>query len=269
MEIAGLPIPPDLLADYTGRGITELYPPQAACVEAGLFAGKNLLIAIPTASGKTLVAEMAMHHQVGRGGKCLYIVPLRALASEKFEEFSGKGLRVGIATGDFDRRDEYLGRNDIIVATSEKVDSLLRNRTPWLAEVTLLVLDEVHLIDDPSRGATLEMVIAKLRHKNPAIQIIALSATIGNPGDLAGWLGAELVESDWRPVDLREGVFFWNGIRFADRDREVERRSKYEDLDLVLDTVAEGGQCLVFVSSRKNAEAFAKRAASGLKLKNN
>lgn len=268
MEIAGLPIPPDLLADYTGRGITELYPPQAACVEAGLFAGKNLLIAIPTASGKTLVAEMAMHHQVGRGGKCLYIVPLRALASEKFEEFSGKGLRVGIATGDFDRRDEYLGRNDIIVATSEKVDSLLRNRTPWLAEVTLLVIDEVHLIDDPSRGATLEMVIAKLRHKNPAIQIIALSATIGNPGDLAGWLGAELVESDWRPVDLREGVFFWNGIRFADRDREVERRSKYEDLDLVLDTVAEGGQCLVFVSSRKNAEAFAKRAASGLKLKN-
>ncbi len=268
MEIAGLPIPPDLLADYTGRGIAELYPPQAACVEAGLFAGKNLLIAIPTASGKTLVAEMAMHHQVGRGGKCLYIVPLRALASEKFEEFSGKGLRVGIATGDFDRRDEYLGRNDIIVATSEKVDSLLRNRTPWLAEVTLLVIDEVHLIDDPSRGATLEMVIAKLRHKNPAIQIIALSATIGNPGDLAGWLGAELVESDWRPVDLREGVFFWNGIRFADRDREVERRSKYEDLDLVLDTVAEGGQCLVFVSSRKNAEAFAKRAASGLKLKN-
>ena len=268
MEIVGLPIPPDLLADYTGRGITELYPPQAACVEAGLFAGKNLLIAIPTASGKTLVAEMAMHHQVGRGGKCLYIVPLRALASEKFEEFSGKGLRVGIATGDFDRRDEYLGRNDIIVATSEKVDSLLRNRTPWLAEVTLLVIDEVHLIDDPSRGATLEMVIAKLRHKNPAIQIIALSATIGNPGDLAGWLGAELVESDWRPVDLREGVFFWNGIRFADRDREVERRSKYEDLDLVLDTVAEGGQCLVFVSSRKNAEAFAKRAASGLKLKN-
>jgi len=268
MEIADLPIPPNLAASYARRGITELYPPQAACVEAGLFSGKNLLVAIPTASGKTLVAEMAMHHQVGRGGKCLYIVPLRALASEKFEEFSGKGLRVGIATGDLDRRDDYLGRNDIIVATSEKVDSLLRNRTPWLAEITLLVLDEVHLIDDPSRGATLEMVVAKLRHKNPAMQIIALSATIGNPGDLAGWLDAELVESDWRPVDLREGVFFQNGIQFADRNREIGRRSKYEDLDLVLDTVEEGGQCLVFVSSRKNAEAFAKRAASGLKLTN-
>ena len=138
----------DLAAIRSPR-ITELDPPQAACVEAGLLLGKNLLIAIPTASGKTLVAEMAMHHQVQQGGKCLYIVPLRALASEKFEEFSGKGLRVGIATGDFDRKDEYLGRNDIIVATSEKVDSLLRNQTPWLADITLLVLDEVHLIDDP------------------------------------------------------------------------------------------------------------------------
>jgi len=268
MEIADLPIPPDLARCYNDGGIMELYPPQAACVEAGLFSGKNLLIAIPTASGKTLVAEMAMHHQVTRGGKCLYIVPLRALASEKFEEFSGKGLRVGIATGDFDRRDDYLGRNDIIVATSEKVDSLLRNRTPWLSEITLLVVDEAHLIDDPSRGATLEMVIAKLRHKNPGMQIIALSATIGNPADLAGWLDAELVESDWRPVDLREGVFFEDSIQFADDVRQVERRSKYEDLDLVLDTVAEGGQCLVFVSSRKNAEAFAKRAASGLKIAN-
>jgi len=268
MEIAGLPIPPDLAASYARRGITELYPPQAACVEAGLFSGKNLLISIPTASGKTLVAEMAMHHQVARGGKCLYIVPLRALASEKFQEFSGKGLRIGIATGDFDRRDDYLGRNDIIVATSEKVDSLLRNRTPWLADITLLVVDEAHLIDDPSRGATLEMVITKLRHRNPDMQIIGLSATIGNPADLAGWLDAELIESDWRPVDLREGVFFQDSIQFADRVRQIERKSKYEDLDLVLDTVAEGGQCLVFVSSRKNAEAFAKRAASGLKLAN-
>lgn len=268
MQIADIPISPALAACYAEKGIATLYPPQAECVEKGLFDGKNLLIAIPTASGKTLVAEMAMHHHIGNRGKCLYIVPLRALASEKYDDFSGKGVRVGIATGDFDRRDDYLGRNDIIVATSEKVDSLLRNRTPWLAEISLLVLDEVHLIDSPDRGATLEMVIAKLRYKNPAMQVIALSATIGNPQELADWMDAGLVESEWRPVDLREGVYHHGCIHFPDSDRPVEHRTKHEDLDLCLDTVGEGGQCLVFVSSRKNAEAFAKRAAAGLKLDN-
>jgi len=99
------------------------------------------------------------------GGKCLYIVPLKALASEKYEDFARKKVKVGISTGDFDRRDENLGRNDIIVATSEKVDSLIRNRAHWIPAITLLVVDEVHLIDEPRRGPTLEMVITKLRAK--------------------------------------------------------------------------------------------------------
>ena len=118
MQIQDLAIPTNLKQRYTKAGISELYPPQAECVENGILTGKNALVAIPTASGKTLVAEMAMHHAIEKGGKCLYIVPLKALASEKFEEFGNKGVRVGIATGDFDRRDDMLGRNDIIVATS-------------------------------------------------------------------------------------------------------------------------------------------------------
>ena len=72
----------------------------------GSLTGKNLLVAIPTASGKTLIAEMAMHCHIARGGKCLYIVPLKALASEKYDEFGNKGVRVGISTGDLDRRDD-------------------------------------------------------------------------------------------------------------------------------------------------------------------
>ncbi|MCK7520901.1 MAG: DEAD/DEAH box helicase [Ignavibacteriales bacterium] len=229
--------------------------------------GKILLVAIPTASGKTLIAEMAMHNAINKRGKCLYIVPLKALASEKFEEFSNKGVRVGIATGDFDRRDDLLGRNDIIVATSEKVDSLLRNNARWIADITLLVVDEVHLIDSQGRGPTLEMVIAKMRFRNPAMQVIGLSATIGNPDKLAGWLDAELVTSTWRPVDLRQGVFFNDCIHFRDGDRAQSKQvsKNYDDLNLCLDTIAEGGQCLVFVSSRRNAEAFAKRAAGAIK----
>ena len=266
MLISALPIPDNLRSRYLAGGIAELYPPQADCIRAGILEGKNLLVSIPTASGKTLIAEMAMHTHVAKGGKCLYIVPLKALASEKFDEFSGKGVRVGIATGDFDRRDDSLGRNDIIVATSEKVDSLLRNRARWIAGITLLVVDEIHLIDSENRGPTLEMVIAKLRYRNPTLQVIGLSATIGNPQLLAGWLGAELVTSTWRPVDLRQGVFWNDRIHFRSGDRAVKQVSKnYEDLNLCLDTIAEGGQCLVFVSSRRNAEAFAKRAAGAIK----
>jgi helicase len=266
MKVADLPLPALLTQEYESSGITELYPPQAECVRKGMFEGKNLLVAIPTASGKTMVAEMAMHHQIGDGGKCLYIVPLKALASEKYEDFSGKGVKVGISTGDFDRRDEYLGRNDIIIATSEKADSLLRNSSPWIRDIRLLIIDEVHLIDDPDRGPTLEMVITKMRRKNPSMQIIALSATVGNPGALAGWLDAELVTSSWRPVDLRQGVYYEGAIHFHSEVRPVPSLSKYDDLNLMMDTIAEGGQCLVFVSSRRNAEAFAKRAAKALHL---
>ncbi|MDD1690826.1 MAG: ATP-dependent DNA helicase [Methanoregula sp.] len=266
MHISGLSIPENLKQHYLAAGVLELYPPQAQCVEKGMFDDKNLLVAIPTASGKTLVAEMAMHHHIARKGKCLYIVPLKALASEKYDEFSNKGVRVGIATGDFDRRDDQLGRNDIIVATSEKVDSLLRNNARWISEISLLVVDEVHLIDSQNRGPVVEMVIAKLRYRNPAMQVIGLSATIGNPQVLAGWLDAELVTSTWRPVDLRQGVFCKDRIYFRDGERPVKAVSKnYDDLNLCLDTIAEGGQCLVFVSSRRNAEAFAKRAAGAIK----
>ena len=267
MQISNIPIPDNLKQRYIDSGISELYPPQVTCVEKGMFSGKNLLVAIPTASGKTLVAEMAMHHHIARKGKCLYIVPLKALASEKFEEFSHKGVTVGISTGDLDRRDEHLSKNDIIVATSEKVDSLVRNGARWISDITLLVVDEVHLIDSPDRGPTLEMVIAKMRFRNPSMQIIGLSATIGNPEVLAGWLDAELVTSSWRPVDLLQGVFCNNQIHFRDGTREVMQISKnYDDLNLCLDTIAEGGQCLIFVSSRRNAEAFAKRAAAAIKI---
>jgi len=214
MLTSTLPIPENLKQHYLASGIMELYPPQAECVQTGMLEGKNLLVSIPTASGKTLIAEMAMHTHIAKKGKCLYIVPLKALASEKFDEFANKGIRIGIATGDFDRRDDALGRNDIIVATSEKVDSLLRNRARWIDDITLLVIDEIHLIDSEKRGPTLEMVIAKLRYRNPSMQVIGLSATIGNPEELAEWLDAKLILDSWRPVRLDKGVYLDGKIEF-------------------------------------------------------
>ena len=268
MKIESLDLPDEVKRFYVDSEILELYPPQAEAVEKGLLEGKNLLAAIPTASGKTLLAELAMLKSIRAGGKALYIVPLRALASEKFrrfQEFSELGIKVGISTGDYNLRDEGLGVNDIIVATSEKTDSLLRNETAWMQEISVVVADEVHLINSPDRGPTLEVTLAKLRKMNPSCQILALSATVGNADELAAWLEAELVVSEWRPTELLEGVFF-NGIFYCkDREKPVERSTKDEAINLVLDTLRDGGQCLVFESSRKNCTAFAKKATSTVK----
>jgi helicase len=262
-------LPQEVLKFYEAEGISELYPPQAEAVKLGIFEGKSILAVIPTASGKTLMAEFAMLNSIlNKGGKALYIVPLRALASEKydyFSKFNRFNIKVGISTGDFDKRDEWLGRNDIIVATSEKADSLLRNQSPWMNEITVIVVDEIHLIDQADRGPTLEVTVAKLKKLNPSAQIIALSATIGNPEELASWLQAELLVSDFRPVELKEGVFFGRAIFFKEDKREIELWEKNETISLALNTVKEGGQCLIFTSTRRNAESIALRISGILK----
>jgi helicase len=262
MKISEINIPDAVKGFYTGSGISELYPPQEKAVDAGLLEGRNILAAVPTASGKTMMAEMAMLKSITNGGKCLYIVPLRALASEKyarFKEFKDLGVQAGVSTGDLDSRDEWLGRRDIIVATSEKTDSLIRNGASWIKDITVIVADEVHLLDSPDRGPTLEVTLARLMQMNPDAQIIALSATVGNAQEMAQWLDAALVESKWRPIDLEEGVFFSGSIIFPNSLRTVEHKYKDDLTDLVYDTLNEGGQCLVFESSRRNAEGSARR----------
>ena len=267
MKPAEIPnLPPGVADHLAGEGIKELYPPQAEAVEAGLTDGHSLVAAVPTASGKTLIAELAMLSAIERGGTALYIVPLRALASEKkaeFERWADEGFSVGVSTGNYDASGEWLASRDIIVATSEKVDSLIRNNAPWIDDLSCVVADEVHLVDDTNRGPTLEVTLAKLRRINPELQTVALSATVGNAGEIADWLDAELVQSDWRPIDLRTGVHYGNAINFDDGDqREVSVGSGQRQTEaLVDDTLAEGGSTLVFVNSRRNAESAAERQA--------
>ncbi|GAA0544104.1 ATP-dependent DNA helicase [Halorubrum ejinorense] len=251
------------------EGVAELYPPQQSAVEAGVLDGESLVAAVPTASGKTLIAELAMLSSIQRGGKALYIVPLRALASEKkteFERWEDHGVTVGVSTGNYDSDGEWLASRDIIVATSEKVDSLIRNGAPWIDDLTCVVSDEVHLVDDSHRGPTLEVTLAKLRKVNPGLQTVALSATVGNADVIADWLDAELVESEWRPIELRTGVHFGNAINFDDgSQREVPvDRGEDQTAKLVGDALdteegGQGGSSLVFVNSRRNAESSARK----------
>jgi helicase len=272
VKVAELCIPEVIKELIIKSGVVELYPPQEEAIKAGALEGKNLVLASPTASGKTLVAEFcALKHILERNGKAVYLTPLRALANEKFEEFkkyttitkkSGRKIRVGISTGDFDSTDPWLERYDVIITTNEKADSLLRHRAKWMDEISLIVADEVHLLNEAERGPTLEVVLARLMLTNPDVQILALSATINNVDELAQWLKAEYVTTEWRPVTLNEGVLLNEEIQYRNGDaRKIEKKTRDATLNLVLNTVKTGGQALVFASTRKNAAVLAKRIA--------
>lgn len=254
------------------EGIRELFPPQEEAIKAGALRGLNLVLASPTASGKTLVAELcAMKHILEGGGKVLYLTPLRALANEKYEEFKkytiiykpgGGKVSVGISTGDYDSSDPWLGKYDIIVTTNEKCDSLLRHRAPWMSEVSLVIADEVHLLNDIERGPTLEVVLARLSQMNPGIQMLALSATIRNVNEIAEWLNAKAIITDWRPVKLREGILYSDEVQFKDGgSTRIDRVVKDPVINLAVLCVKQGGQALIFASSRKNAVNIARRAS--------
>jgi len=250
----------DLLPEYAVKklkeqGITELFPPQKEAIQKGLLEGKNMVLAIPTASGKTLVALIAILNHIKNGGKAIYIVPLRALAEEKYEEFSDFCDCV-LSSGDYDSDDRYLTRYDCIITTSEKCDSLLRHSKRFFDDVTLVVADEIHLIDSMRRGPTLEMTLSKLKDKH----ILALSATISNAQEIAEWLKADLVYSEWRPVKLKTGVCIKDKIYHKDDIKEVNFK-KDPITSLCYETIKENGQLLVFVNTRRSAEALAKKLA--------
>jgi len=211
-------IPKEAYEALKKENITKLMPCQEKAVKAGLLEGKSLLICTPTASGKTLVAELVGTKNIVEGkGETVYIVPLKSLATEKYKDFKrkyGEFLRMSLSIGDLDRAEPGLANSDFIVCTAEKLDSLIRHNSPWVKYISTVIVDEVHLMNDPGRGPTLEILITILKKILKNIQIICLSATIGNPKELADWLEANLVEDEWRPVDLHKGIYLDGKVEF-------------------------------------------------------
>lgn len=240
---------------YAKDGLTELYPPQEDAVRGGLMGDGNMILSTPTASGKTFAAELAIAKTLSAGKKAIYIVPLRALAFEKYREFKkyeGLGYTVRLEVGDLDSG-KYRGNPeyDILVATAEKCDSILRGRPEWFSNAGLLILDEIHLIGS-DRGPVYEILTSKLRGLHPDVRVLGLSATIGNAQELSDWLRAQLVESEWRPVELVEEVVISSGFETLKEE--------------VFKALSSGGQVLVFVNTRKSAESVAEKIGLELKL---
>ena len=266
-------------------GITNLHPPQAEAAPS-ILSGKNTLVAIPTASGKSLLAYMAMVQRLSEGhkqSKAIYIVPLKALAMEKFEDLSqiakAMDLKIGLGIGDATAEAKNIDDCNILVCTSEKLDSLLRHKAELVTNLTCVVADEFHLMNDSTRGPTLEINLTRLRHIRPDAQLIALSATVGNCQALADWLDADLVQSDWRPVALEYATFHDfhvepRKIQSSNTNHDPSQLSAPRTLEglkshpvwsVVSDGLDTKSQVLMFVGTRRSAQSEAKNLAKRVK----
>jgi helicase len=195
-------------------GFAYLTEVQEEAIRKGLFEGKNLVVSAPTNTGKTFIAELAALDASKKGKRAFYLVPLKAIAEEKFEEFQEKysewGLRTAITTGERNEYDSNLMEYDLIIATYEKLDALMIRNPNIIKEIGLVVVDELQMIGNEERGVSLEILLTKLCNEEYTPQVIGLSATMPNADEIAEWLNADIVQTEKREVELREGIL-WMG----------------------------------------------------------
>ena len=255
----------------------SLYPPQELALSKGVMNGNNILVTTPTSSGKTLIGLMGMINILSKGEKVVYLTPLKALATEKFNEFKiiknlscfkNRKINIAISTGDYDSYGTELIDKDIIILTNEKMDSILRHDANWIFDVGLFIIDEIHLLTERERGPTLEIILTKIKLMPQKPQIIGISATVSNSDEVADWLRCEQIQSKWRPTELIEGVYnsgkvtMNNGTAFEIDNIGAVDNSTSGIISLAMDSITnDGGQSLVFAETRKRTVSLAKKTS--------
>jgi len=258
----------------------------------GVLDGKSLLVVAPTSSGKTLIGELAAIRAVAAGKKAVFLLPYRALVNEKFEDFSARfgpaGLRVVRCSGDAsDGVGPVLsGRYDLGFFTYEVFLNLALASPRLLNQLGLVVLDEGQFITDPTRGITVELILALLlraRQRGVEPQLVILSAVIGNLNNFDSWLDLPLLTSRDRPVPLIEGVLDRRGVfQFVDVNgtiktesllsahQIVQRRDKPSSQDVIVplakQLVAKGEKLIIFRNVRGPAQGCARYLSKALGL---
>lgn len=230
-------------------------PVQQEILQSGLLSsGFSCVLQMPTGSGKTWLAEQAIATVLEKGKRAVYLTPLRALADELTARWQARfaPTKVGVFTGDYANRSYPVPYQDaqLLVMTPERLDACTRNwrsHWHWIPEVDLVVVDELHLLGEPRRGARLEGALLRLMRLNPFVRVLGLSATLGNREELADWLGGVEYHSNLRPVPLE-----WKVVRY-------KRAQDKPDFALreLRRNLAINGKSLVFVQSRRRAEELA------------
>ena len=226
---------------------------QKYVLDSGLLTtGFNCILQMPTGSGKTWLAEHAIRDVISKGGRAMYLAPVRALASQIYARWQDQfGVPVGIFTGEYGAGNLKYPTSfkdaRVLIMTPERLDACTRMWRPhwqWIPQIDLIVADEIHHLGDGYRGARLEGALARMLRLNPFGRVLGLSATLGNPHELATWLDGVSYQSSDRPVPLS-----W----------QFRSYKSYKDKpsilgDEITKTAQSGGNTLVFVQSRRRAE---------------
>jgi helicase len=265
------PVPVDSLSLHPGiqskveDRFDTLLPVQSLAVENGAVDGQDQLVVSATATGKTLIGEMAGLDRVLNGeGKMLFLVPLVALANQKYEEFQDRygdiadiTLRVG-ASRINDSGGRFDPGADVIVGTYEGIDHALRTGKD-LGDVGTVVIDEVHTLGEGERGHRLDGLISRLKYycrerSRGETQWIYLSATVGNPERLAKALEATLIEFEERPVPIERHVTFADGREKLDIENKLVKRAFDQK-----SSKGYRGQTIIFTNSRRRCHTISRQ----------
>ncbi|KXP08706.1 DEAD/DEAH box helicase [Tsukamurella pseudospumae] len=198
---------PEKLRPFMTR-YSRLNPLQSKAVPAVLHTSGHVMVVAPTSAGKTLIGEIAVLRSIIEEGRpAVWLLPARALAAEigdATRRWREHGVTAVELTGETNIASETIQKTQLWVATTEKFEALYRRSSlrEFIGKVGCIVIDEVHLVGDPQRGATLEALIARLRAVSERTRIVALSATVSNAKELSTWFNAQLIEVSWRPTIL-------------------------------------------------------------------
>lgn len=256
---------------------SQLRPVQQLALEQAriLESRQHLIVCAPTNSGKSLLGYIILLDAVFQGRRAVLLEPLRALAQEKTDELTelltslSQGVleqvpKVRISTGDYRLNGEFPSspppsEGEIIIATPERLDAILRNPAngAWVSSIGSLVIDEAHLLGDPHRGPTLELLVASLLSTTSPPRIALLSATIGEPDHLREWLRpCQIVTSTARTPLIKE---VWQLDESENPDDVLAK--------LLPEVLAEpSNAALIFVYRRDAAEALSRRLSAELEV---
>ena len=278
-----------IIDSWRNDGLKYLLPIQIEAIKShGLLQGNSLIISGPTSAGKTFCGELAAVKAILQNKKALLLVPLKALASEKYRELSKRyrraGLKIIALTSDYpeNRRAFEKGEYDLAVAVYEMFNALTASSLALLETVGVAAFDEFQLITTSDRGIAYETAVSRIR--NFPIQLIALIGGLDDCELFSKWLDLPLLKSTTRPVELRRGVLFngrFNFKRFNDcregeeyfnissEQKELDTAELQESAELISGVrhlLDKGEQVLVFVATRLASQKLAAAIATCFNL---